>query len=124
MPVVRLCKSALVAAIASLMSLVVFGNVTDYGTNWAFVQHVLAMDTIFPDSTIRWRAITNVDVETIAYLAIIGWEAATALVLWIGVARLLWHWRSAAGFTRSKSAAALGLTMGFVLYGVGFLVVG
>jgi len=28
-----------------LVSLVAFGNLTDYETNFAFVQHVLTMDT-------------------------------------------------------------------------------
>lgn len=28
--------------------LVAFGNMTDYGTNFEFVKHVLSMDTIFP----------------------------------------------------------------------------
>ena len=40
-------KTAMVAAIALFASLVAFGNVTDYSTNFAFVQHVLSMDTIF-----------------------------------------------------------------------------
>jgi predicted small integral membrane protein len=50
--IIRLCKTALVATIAVFFVLVAFGNITDYGTNWAFVQHVLAMDTIFPGSTL------------------------------------------------------------------------
>jgi predicted small integral membrane protein len=56
---IRIAKAALVAAVALLASLVSFGNLTDYGTNFAFVQHVLSMDTIYPFSTIRYRAITN-----------------------------------------------------------------
>jgi len=38
----RAAKAALVAAIALLASLVVFGNVTDYNTNFVFVEHVLS----------------------------------------------------------------------------------
>ena len=38
---------------------VAFGNVSDYDTNFAFIQHVLSMDTIFERSTIRYRAITD-----------------------------------------------------------------
>ena len=55
---IRAAKAALVAAIALFASLVAFGNVTDYNTNFVFVQHVLSMDTIFPFSTIKYRAIT------------------------------------------------------------------
>ena len=37
MIVVRLGKTALVAAIAFFFTLVAFGNITDYGSNWQFV---------------------------------------------------------------------------------------
>ena len=47
---IRLVKAVLVAAVALFFTLVAFGNVTDYGSNWLFVQHVLSMDTTFPDS--------------------------------------------------------------------------
>ena len=45
---IRVAKTVLVAAMALFASLVAFGNITDYSTNFAFVQHVLSMDTIFP----------------------------------------------------------------------------
>ena len=53
MRIIRLSKTATVAAIALFASLVAFGNITDYGTNWAFVQHVLSMDTVFATATIN-----------------------------------------------------------------------
>src|SRR5215211_6759756 len=52
-------KIVLVGAIALFASLVAFGNLTDYNTNFVFVQHVLSMDTVFPFSTIKYRAITS-----------------------------------------------------------------
>jgi len=63
----RAAKVALVAAVALFASLVTFGNLTDYNTNFAFVQHVLSMDTIFPFSTIRYRAITSPTLHHAAY---------------------------------------------------------
>src|SRR5215203_3203570 len=60
-----------VAAMGLLVSLVAFGNLTDYDTNFAFVQHVLLMDTTFPSSTIRYRAITNPALHHAAYALII-----------------------------------------------------
>ena len=57
----------MVAAIALFATLVAFGNITDYGTNFAFVQHVLSMDTIFELSTIRYRAITSPTLHQLAY---------------------------------------------------------
>lgn len=59
MLVIRAAKIALVAGFALPASLVVFGNATDYATNFEFVRHVLLMDTIFPSATIRYRAIID-----------------------------------------------------------------
>ena len=49
MLILRAAKMMAVAALALLVSLVAFGNLTDHDTNFAFVQHVLLMDTIFPN---------------------------------------------------------------------------
>jgi len=59
MIVIRASKVVLVAAIALFASLVTFGNLTDYNTNWAFVQHVLSMDSVFPGSRTIWRALSS-----------------------------------------------------------------
>src|SRR3546814_5178894 len=79
----RLSKIACVAAMALFASLVAFGNITDYGANLPFVQHVLAMDTIFPDSAIHYRAINTPWLQHAAYVAIILLEPATALLCWL-----------------------------------------
>lgn len=123
MVLIRLCKTALVATLALFFTLVAFGNLTDYGSNWAFVRHVLAMDTIFPDSTLRWRAITDPRLQAAAYAMIIAAEAAAALVLWVGAARMLASLRSPA-FVDAKPTAVLGLTIGILLYAGGFVTIG
>src|SRR5208282_5350816 len=79
MMVIRVAKAALIAAIALSVSLVAFGNLTDYNTNFAFVQHVLSMDTIYPFSTIRYRAITDPVLQRAAYAVIIAVEATVAV---------------------------------------------
>jgi predicted small integral membrane protein len=81
------------------------------------------MDTIFPESGLRWRAITDPALQTAAYWLIIVWEALTAIVLWFGVARLIGAVATPA-FGRAKTGAIIGLTMGFLLYGPGFVVIG
>ncbi len=112
MMILRLSKVACVAAIALFASLVAFGNITDYGTNWAFVQHVMRMDTVFPDSTIRYRAIDNTTLQTVAYAAIIAAETLTAILCWIGAVKLLAAARGdARGFQRAKTFAILGLDL-------------
>jgi predicted small integral membrane protein len=124
MLVIRAAKVAMVAAIALFASLVTFGNLTDYNTNFAFVQHVLSMDTIFAFSTIKWRAITDPALHHAAYAAIIATEGATALLCWIGAAVLLRHIRADAGaFNRAKAFAVLGLVVGFLLWQVGFMTI-
>src|SRR6516162_6240114 len=89
MRIIRLSKTATVAAIALFASIVAFGNITDYGTNWAFVQHVLSMDTLFPTTTIKYRAIDAPALQTAAYVLVIAVETITAILCWIGAARLL-----------------------------------
>ena len=86
---IRAAKVATVAAIALFASLVTFGNVTDYNTNFVFVEHVMSMDTIFPFSTIKYRAITDPMLHHAAYALIIAAEAVIAVLCWIGVAMLV-----------------------------------
>jgi predicted small integral membrane protein len=121
---VRLCKTALVATVALFFLLVAFGNLTDYGSNWAFVRHVLAMDTIFPDSTLTWRAITAEWAQELAYWLIIAWEIAAGLVLAWASLRLFAARGSARRFNAARPLALAGLTLGLLLYGLGFIVIG
>jgi predicted small integral membrane protein len=122
---IRAAKAVLVAAIALLASLVVFGNVTDYNTNFVFVQHVLSMDSVFPFSTIKYRAITSPALHHAAYALIIAAEAAIAALCWIGAAQLARKLHAdAAAFNHAKTFAIVGLTLGFLLWQVGFMSIG
>jgi predicted small integral membrane protein len=122
---IRAAKVATVAAIALFASLVTFGNVTDYNTNFAFVEHVLSMDTIFAFSTIKYRAIASPALHHAAYDLIIAVEAVIALLCWIGAVALVRRLRAdAAAFNRAKTFAVLGLTLGFLLWQVGFMSIG
>jgi predicted small integral membrane protein len=123
--IVRLCKIAVLAAVAGWVSLVAFGNLTDYGSNWPFVQHVLAMDTIFPDAHIRYRAIHAVWLQRAAYALIIAVELLAAVLCWLGMWRLWRARRASAGvFQRSKRMAVLGLAVGVLLWLGGFVAIG
>lgn len=125
MILVRCCKIALVASVALFASLVVFNNITDYGSNLAFVQHVLMMDTIFPNSNSLWRAIHSQAVHHAAYFAIILTEAIIALLCWAGAVALIKEVRQeGAVFHRSKRIAIAGLTLGFCLWFLGFIGIG
>ena len=123
--IIRLAKAALTAALGFFMLLVVFGNLTDYGSNYGFVSHVLAMDTTFPGNAIMWRSIHSVPVYHAFYLSIILWEAAASWFLFAGAWRL-WKMRqvSAAAFNQAKGPAVLGLTLNLLQWLVAFLTVG
>ncbi|GAA3847249.1 DUF2165 domain-containing protein [Saccharothrix violaceirubra] len=114
----RTAVAVLTAVSAVYMVLVVLGNVTDYGTNRAFVEHVLAMDTTFRSPDLMWRAITSPAAVTVAYVAIIVWEAVDALVF-LG-ALVAWIRRD----ERARALASLGWVMQVLLFGLGFLAIG
>lgn len=115
----RTVGAVLTGFTALYLTLVVFNNLTDYGTNHAFVQHVFAMDTTFKSPNTMWRAITSPALVTIAYVLIIAWEAATAAVLII--ATVGW---ARGGIDRARQVGALGLTMMLLLFGGGFIAIG
>ena len=122
---IRAAKIAMVAAIALFATLVSFGNLTDYWTNFAFVRHVLSMNTIFPNSEIGYRAIASPVLHHFAYALIIAAETLTAVLCWMGAIALLRALRAgAAGFQRAKTFAVLGLTLGFLLWQAGFMTIG
>ncbi|WP_241166374.1 DUF2165 family protein, partial [Serratia marcescens] len=123
--IVRLSKALLVCAIALFASLVAFGNITDYGSNFAFVRHVFMMDTIFPDATIGYRSIQTPWLHHAGYIFIIALESLTALLCWIGGLRLLSGLKlPAKAFNGRKKLAVVGLTLGFLTWQVGFMSIG
>jgi predicted small integral membrane protein len=123
--IVRIAKVLLVMSMALLASLVSFGNLTDYGSNLAFVHHVFLMDTLFPGSTIRYRAISSPVLQNAGYIVIIALETATAVCCWIGALRM-WRARHVAdrAFARSKSWAIAGLMVGYLTWQVAFMSIG
>lgn len=120
----RLSKALLVYAVASFASLVVFNNVTDYDSNYAFVSHVLRMDTTFPDNRGMWRAIDSSFLHHAFYWIIILTEAAVAVLCWLGGFRLFSSIKDASHFNQAKSAAIAGLTLGIILWFTGFITIG
>lgn len=83
------------------------------------------MDTTFPDNVAMYRAITSPTLWTVGYGAIIAGEGLTCLLLLIGALRM-WAARDSipAGFDAAKDFVIAGATMGFLVWFVGFMVVG
>lgn len=122
---VRLCKAALTLCAGLFGLLVGIDNIIDYGTNFAFVRHVLSMDTTFPGNALLWRAITSEWVHHAAYALIIASELAVGLLCVAGAWRLFAaRGQPAPVFNDAKELALAGLAAGFALYFFGFLVVG
>jgi predicted small integral membrane protein len=121
----RFSKISLLAAVALFMGLIAFNNITDYGSNFDFVQHVLSMDTTFPGNQLKWRAIGTPAVHHAFYWTIIAWEALSGLGIAAG-ALALWRARrqSAAVFNATKSLAVGALTANLILWFTAFLTVG
>jgi predicted small integral membrane protein len=114
-----LTATLLTATVALYMTLVAVGNITDFGTNQQFVRHVLAMDTTFRDEDLMWRAITTTWLQDAAYVAIIVWESAAALVLLAGT----WLWLRH-DHPRARRITTYGLLMVMLLFGAGFVAIG
>ncbi|MER7623015.1 DUF2165 domain-containing protein [Streptomyces sp. NPDC126503] len=115
--------TALTATVALYMTLVAFGNITDFGTNQQFVQHVLSMDTTFKDPDLMWRAVESPALQNAAYVAIIIWETLAAAVLLTAT----WFWIAGlrnGAYERARAAGTVGLVMVLLLFGMGFIAIG
>jgi predicted small integral membrane protein len=122
---IRLVKVAVIAALAAFALLVAYNNIVDYDSNYQFVRHVFSMDTIFPDSTLRSRAIDSETIWRAAYALIIVTEASIGLLLALGAVVLLGRLRASAKiFNNAKLWAVAGLTLGFCLWFFGFVAIG
>ncbi|MGE0152820.1 MAG: DUF2165 family protein [Reyranellaceae bacterium] len=121
----RLAKIVLVGGLALFALLVCVNNLVDYGSNFAFVRHVLSMDTTFADNALRGRAIAEPSLHHVAYGLIILGEGLTGALFAAATAMLARNLRApAAAFHRAKRLAVLGAACGFVVWFVGFMVVG
>lgn len=118
----RLC---LIAGIALFFTLVVFDNTTDFFSNYAFVHHVLLMDTTFPGNRAVWRALHAPWTHLAFYLSIICWEALNMLLCWTAVVALLRARHAGpAVYHRARAIAIYALTAGLLLWLVAFTVIG
>lgn len=121
----RIAKIICVAAIALMAILVVVGNSTDYYTNYHFVEHVLKMDTVFPDSKIHYRHIDNPVLFNAAYIFLIAMEALMAFFCSRGSWMLFKNLNnSAADFHNAKKWAVAGIIIGIMIWFLGFEVIG
>ncbi len=121
----RAVKSVLVFAVAFYYSLVVFNNLTDYQSNYFFVQHTLSMDTTFPGNHGMWRAIHSPVLYTAFYWSIIAWEiVVTVLSWWGGLCMFRVIHGTPAAFNLEKRISIAALALSLLMWLVAFLSVG
>jgi len=120
----RLVKLAMVGSLALFALVVTYDNLVDYGSNYAFVQHVLSMDTTFPGNALMGRRITSPAVWSVAYAGIILAEGLTGLAFGFGAIAMARQFRAdAVQFRRAKRFVYLGAGLGFLVWFFGFMVV-
>ena len=121
----RVTKLLAVAAIGLLALLIVIGNTTDYYSNYYFVEHVMKMDTIFPNSQIHYRSIQQPVLFHIGYILIIFLEAAMALFCIKGAWSLYKNLnQTSVAFHAAKKWAVAGIAIGILIWFAGFEVIG
>ena len=92
---------------------------------FAFVQHVLSMDTTSLDTAPRWRAITSPVLWHASYWVVILGEALTCAAYTIGTVSLARNLRgSSAEFNSAKSAVYVASALGFLVWFLGLMVIG
>ena len=121
----RIVKAIMVGCLALFALLVTFDNLTDYDTNYAFIRHVLTMDTTHPDNALLYRRIMSPAWWQVGYALIIAGEALTGVALAGATISLTRRLRSdATRFNRAKRLVYLGAGLGFLVWFFGFMVVG
>jgi predicted small integral membrane protein len=124
MLITRLAKIVMCLALALFCLLVAYDNVADARWNYEFVQHVMSMDTTFPDNKVMYRAVTDPQAWQIVFALITATETICG-VLFLGGALQMWQARyaSAAEFQQAKVLAIAGSTLAFLLWFFVFMVI-
>ncbi|MFA0997209.1 MULTISPECIES: DUF2165 family protein [Pseudomonas syringae group] len=124
MNALRFSQTALVFFISFYLLLVGYNNMVDYESNFGFVQHVLLMDTIFPNNPLAHRSLTNSTLHHAVYWGIIFGEIASGVLCFLGGVRLFQNIRSENSvFINAKSLAIAGLTIGIALWFFAFMTI-
>lgn len=111
---------------AGLWHLIIsFSNITDYWTNFEFVKHVLSMDTIFPNSKLNYRSISQPWVHHIFYWLIISLELIISFCFIKAFLKMLSSMKSSTdAFGEAKSSAFIGVAFGMILWFLSFTIIG
>lgn len=121
----RIAKVVSIFSIGMMALIIVIGNLTDYYTNYHFVEHVFKMDTTFPDAKTHYRSIDNPVLVNIGYIFIIAMEIMMAFCCLKGSWILFKNMKSdALTFHTNKKWSIAGLIIGIIIWFFSFEVVG
>lgn len=120
----RYIKIGFSLLIGVYLSIVVFNNITDYNSNFQFVQKVTKMENVFSAPKNNWRSIDNPIVHHVFYITIILLETTIAFLMFWGAYKMVAARQSeVAVFLHAKKWTAWGLFLGVFLFFFVFLTV-
>ncbi len=123
----RQCKIAVVACVALLFMMIAANNLLNLAVNFAFVRHVLSMDTIPHDAGLSrgtlLRAIHSRILQDLVYGFIIIAECTIGFLSAGGSLQLARARHDPVDFARAKSWAVTGLTIGFIFLVTAFITI-
>lgn len=101
-----------------------FTNMTDYGTNFSFVQKVVRMEELFSGETLRWRRLESAWMHHALYVCIILWELACGTLAVLGAWRMFKvRSRPASDFARAMVPSTYAYGLAVALWFGGFVTV-
>ena len=113
------------AWVGILLLLVGFDNITDYNSNFQYVHHIMAMDTIPATGPLIWRSVHNNSIQHAFYIIIIIWELVSGLTIMAGTIRIAKFVKSDRDtFGRAKVLAVVGLVSSMLIWPGAFLTIG
>jgi predicted small integral membrane protein len=111
-------------AFTTYMMLVCFNNITDYHSNFEFVNKVAGMEDVFSRDRTGWRAIQNSTLHHVMYVSIIMVELAVTALLMLGSIKMIRNYKAPASeFNASKKLTITGLASAMLLFFIFFITI-
>ena len=119
----RLIKIFFSGSVALFMCLVCFNNLTEYDSQFQFVQVIARMEDTFSGMK-SWRSISSSFVLHIFFILIVVWEIMTAVLMLLGTFKMINKFKDTApAFKSAKKYTALGLSFGVLLWFTVFIAI-
>jgi len=114
---IRLIKTCFSAMVGLFLGLIFFNNVTDYGSNFEFVEKVTGMGDTFAFQANKWRSINSNALHHLFYIGIILLEGTIATFCLWGAYQMATKVKAEDGaFQLAKTKTTIGLSLGILLW--------